>query len=192
LDSQVPSGLGGAVVKVMLDCFLRTSIRYPPLRKEMFQLTVARWALEPVRITTCYDVGIRSGRVHAERLAVSDIYIYTDDDVMPVGKNWVERGLKIMEAHPEYAVCSTLSLIEGENLAKGDGDIYPMHMVGAPMWIRRGILTDLPEMDLNNECGKIHSCVVALGFKEGLLSNSLRHMHLGHGFSSNPGLHWGY
>ena len=176
----------------MLDVFIRTSKTYAPLRREMFYLTLRRWELEPVFIHLFHNVGIREGRERAEREAMSDIYIFTDDDCLPVGKKWVERGLAIMQAHPEYAVCSTLSLIEGENIAKGDGDVYPMHMVGAPMWIRRGVLTDLPEMDLNNECGEIHDYVLAKGFKEGLLSNSLRHNHIGNAFSSNPGLHWGF
>jgi len=108
-----------------------------------------------------------------------------------VGKDWVNRAVKAMLGHPEYRACSTLSLVEGENQATGEGEIYEMHAVGAPMIIRKGTMVDLPDMDLNNECGTIHKMILDRGGKEGLI-NGLRHNHLGHGFSSNPALFWGY
>lgn len=157
----------------------------------MYVLTLERWLLEGVKIIPLSDMGIREARKAAEELASSDPYIFTDDDVLIVGKDWVKRGVEAMLANPEYAVCSSLSLIEGENLATGTGTIYEMHAVGQPMFIRKGILSDLPEMTLDQECGIIHKYVLDKGFKEGLI-NGLRHNHLGHGFSSNPALHWGY
>lgn len=176
----------------MIDVFIRTTRLLDPLRQAMFDASRVRWELDPlVRVQLVRDVGIREGRVLAEEWTHSDPYIYTDDDVLILGKDWVQRGLDVMLSHSEFAVCSTLSMIEGENLAKGEGDIYEMHAVGAPMWIRKGILTNLPPMDLNSECGVIHKHVLDKGFKEGLI-NGLRHNHLGHGFSSNPILHWGF
>ncbi len=60
------------------------------------------------------------------------------------------------------------------------------------MWIRKGIIQDdLPDFDLNLECGVIDQYVQAKGYKEGLI-NGLRHLHMGHGFSSTPGLDYGY
>lgn len=175
-----------------IDVFIRTSRNANPLRAAMYELTRLRWEIDPnARICLLRDHGIRTGRIMAEDWAKSDPYIVTDDDVLIMGKDWVQRGTEAMLANPEYAVCSTLSMVEGENLAKGEGVIYPMHAVGAPMWIRKGILKDLPEMDLNSECGVIHKYVLDKGYKEGLI-NGLRHNHLGHGFSSNPSLFWGY
>ena len=178
-----------------IDVFVRTTLGRSALREAMFDATYQRWLLEPdVEMHTLIGVGVREGRVHAEKTSRSDPYIYTDDDVLIVGKRWVERGTEAMLANPEYAVASTLSLVEGENLAKppvGPGAIYEIHSVGAPMWIRKGILTDLPEMDMNMECGIINQYVLSKGFKEGLIAG-LRHNHLGHAFSSNPSLHWGF
>lgn len=157
----------------------------------MFDATRIRWEMDPLaNLHVLLDNGIKEARIVADSWSKSDPYIFTDDDVLPMGKRFIERGRDTMLAHPEYAVCSTLSLIEGENVSKGDGDIYEVRSVGSPMWIRKGILTDLPDMDLNLECGKIDSLVYAKGFKEGLFGNGLRHLHLGHGFSSNPQLHW--
>jgi hypothetical protein len=60
------------------------------------------------------------------------------------------------------------------------------------MWIRKGILLELPEMDINGECGAIDQLVLTKGYKEGLISG-IRHNHLGHGFSmSNPDFCFGY
>jgi hypothetical protein len=178
-----------------VDVFVRSQLEQNPLRAAFFEATRARWTMDRLAVLRVLRYkGIREGRQFAEEHASGEIYIYSDDDVVVVGHNWIERGLKVMLAHPEYAVASSLSLIEGENLAKppaGAGDIYDMHAVGAPMWVRKGILTDLPEMTLNNECGKIDDYVKAKGFKEGLITG-LRHSHLGHGFSSTPGLDFGY
>jgi len=182
------------------DVFIRTYEKQTDNVRRGFALaTIGRWSLEPVNIhlIEASAFGITAGRAFAEERAASDPYIYTDDDVVIVGKDWVLRGREIMLNHPEYAVVSTLSLVETENCAvpqPGAGGIYPMHWVGAPMWIRKGILTDWPEMTLGSECGDIHKMVEAKGYKEGLFHTDwrIRHNHLGHGFSSNPNLHWGY
>jgi hypothetical protein len=179
----------------MIDVFMRTTRNLNPLRRGFLEATIARWCMHPlVQLHSFVDYEIRRARRQAEKDAQSDPYIFTDDDVVIVGKNWIERGVEAMLANPEYAVCSSLSLIEGENQAvapPGAGAIYPMHWVGAPMWIRKNILTDLPEMTLNNECEMIHNYVLAKGKKEGLITG-LRHCHMGHGFSSTPGLDFGY
>lgn len=158
--------------------------------------TTERWKLESVNVRFLNNWGIQEGRLHAEKEAQSDPYIVTDDDVLIVGKDWVKRAVDALLGSPEYGAVSSLSLIETENLAIAPpdtpkGSIYPMHAVGAPMVIRKGLMKDLPEMDLNSECGVIHKFLLDKGYKEGLV-NGLRHNHMGHGFSSNPALFWGY
>jgi len=156
----------------------------------------SRWKKEGINLRhLVVDVGsvenVRAVRMEAEQLAESDPYIFTDDDVLIVGKDWVKRGVEALLANPEYAIVSSLSLVEGENLAKGTGTIYEMHAVGAPSFIRKGFCTNLPDMDINSECGVLHKHVLDQGKKMGLV-NGLRHNHLGHGFSGNPALHWGF
>lgn len=179
----------------MVDIFIRTTKKNlnDPLRAAFFDATVARWKLDPeARVLVMQDRGIREGREWAEEQAVSDPYIFTDDDVVIHGKDWLRRGREVLLRNPEYKVASTLSLVESENAAKGPegAEIYPMHWVGAPMWIRKGVL-EFPEMDLGGECRVIHEVVAEKGWKEGLIAG-IRHIHLGYGFSSNPNLHWGY
>lgn len=181
----------------MVDVFIRTTKANlaDPLRAAFFDATVARWKKDPeARVRIMQDREIREGRLWAEEHAVSDPYIFTDDDVVIHGKDWLARGRDVVLGNPEYACCSTLSLVETENVARPmNGElIYPMHWVGAPMWVRKGILgDDLPEMTLGSECGVIHEYVKQKGFQEGLIAG-IRHMHLGYGFSSNPNLHTGY
>jgi len=186
---------------VSIDVFVRVTDAEikDPLRKAMLEVAVARWNLEPVEVRMLVDYPIREGRQFAENSAKSDPYIFTDSDVLIVGKDWVERGTKFFLGNPvgKYGAVSTLSLVETENAATPPSDlpvIYPMHWVGAPMWIRKGLLTDLPEMTLGSECGVIHDYLKEKGYAEGLFNPSLklRHNHLGHAFSSNPNLHWGF
>ena len=178
----------------MIDVFVRVPPFYKcEIRRGMFQAVRHRWykELNCNFITMTCDTDVRTVREQAEEIAKSDPYIFTDDDVLIVGKDWVKRGVEALLAHPEYAIVSSLSLVEGENLAKGTGTIYEMHAVGAPSFIRKGFCKDLPPMDINSECGVLHKHVLDQGKKMGLV-NGLRHNHLGHGFSGNPALHWGF
>jgi len=185
---------------IPIDVFIRITEAElkDPLRKAMFEVTVARWNMEPeANVRMLHGYPIREGRQFAENSAASDPYIFTDSDVLIVGKDWLKRGTEIFLAHPEYGAVSTLSLVETENQALPNGtqdSIYPMHWVGAPMWIRKGLLTDMPEMSLGSECGDIYAYLQEKGYKEGLFHPDLkiRHNHMGHGFSSNPNLHWGF
>lgn len=183
-----------------IDIFVRTMAVQDEVRQAMKYLCTVRWLMEGVQITELEDMDIRAGRLYAEQNAKSDPYIITDDDVLIMGKNWIERATSVLLSHPEYAIASTLSMIEGENMAKPPRlfgpddhgvDIYEMHSVGAPMIIRKGTCRELPPLTLDNECGEIHRMVLDMGKKEGLITG-IRHMHVGNGFSSNPILRWAY
>lgn len=178
----------------MTDVFLRTTSRnlVDPLRRAFYDATMARWAMEPVSVRVLKDKGIREGRLLAEQMASTDIYIYADDDVLPHGKGWTGWGLRAMKQCPGFAICSSLSLIEGENRATGEGIIYDVGWIGAPMWIRRGVIgEDLPDMTLGSECGVIDFYVKGKGFRCGLI-NGLRHLNMGHGFSTDQNQQWGF
>ena len=184
-----------------IDVFFRTTnYQYnnnlDEIRNAMRLVCLHRWDCEPVRMHDIYDKGIKEGREIAERQAQSDPYIFTDDDCLIVGKDWVKRAVEIMLANPQFKIVSTLSLVETENMARPsvDAPIYPMHMVGQPMLIRKGTCTNLPDMDFNSECGVLHKMVLDQGFQEGLFHPDLRirHNHLGHGFSGTPVHFWGF
>jgi hypothetical protein len=188
----------------MIDVFIRTMSKQSGLRHAMARVSAERWAMERVNLWIQQDMAVNEFRAYCEWIAHTDPYIISDDDVLIVGQKWVERAVALMLANPRFAIVSTLSLIEGENLAvpgyisgkpeEQQMDIYPMHAVGQPMLIRKGICTDLPPMDLNNECGTLHKFVLDKGYEMGLIhpKHHIRHNHMGHAFSSNPSLFWGY
>lgn len=177
----------------MTDVFIRSTSKKTPLRQAMEHVSFERWCLEPeVQVRTLYDCDVRKARTIAEETSESDPYIFTDDDVLIVGKDWVRRGVEALLSMPEYGIVSSLSLVEGENLAKGSGTIYPMHAVGQPMFVRKGICGDLPEdFNFTYECQILQKLCEDKGRKMGLV-NGLRHNHLGHGFSGSPCHFWGY
>lgn len=146
-----------------------------------------------VRLRWMVDVGVHEARVQADRWANSDPYIFSDDDVLPWGKNWVEIGLAAMLGNPEFAVCSTRSVIAEEmgNYDPGIAPIYEIPAVGAPMWIRKGYLHDLPEFEFVSECIVIHNHLRLKGKKEGIIAG-IRHLHLGFGFATREDLVRGY
>ena len=186
-----------------IDVFFRTMTygdsELDHIRRAMRSLCFNRWDCESVNMHFVQDKGIREGREIAESQARSDPYIFTDDDCLIVGKDWVKRAVEIVLANPQFKIVSTLSLVETENMARPASDwiespIYPMHMVGQPMLIRKGTCVNLPDMDLNSECGVLHKLVLDQGFEEGLFHPDLRirHNHLGHGFSGTPVHFWGF
>jgi hypothetical protein len=166
-----------------------------PLRRAFMEASRARWAMEDVNVWWMWDKPIREARLWAEANASSDIYIFTDDDVLPWGKDWLSRGLQAMRKHPEFAICSSRSVIAEErgNYSIPEGmEIMEVPCVGAPMWVRKGIIgEDLPEHIFVEECIVLDNYVKRKGYKEGIISG-LEHLHLGFGFATTPHLVRGY
>lgn len=149
--------------------------------------------MEDVRLLFL-DMDIREGRIWAEKTAETDPYIFTDDDVLPWGKNWVQHGTDVMLRNPEYAVASTRSVIAEEmgNYQPPDTEIYEIPCVGAPMWVRKGIIgPDIRDFLFVEECIEIDNYVKRKGYKTGIISG-IRHLHLGFGFATDPRLVRGY
>ena len=178
-----------------VDLFIRTMSHQTALRISLVEASTARWRMEPVKIHWLVDMDIRKARLQAEEAATSDIYIFNDDDVLPWGKDWTERGLKAMRNNPEFAACSSRSVVAEErgNYTIPSGvEILEVPCVGAPLWMRKGILKDdLPHYLFVSECVELHNYLRLRGFKEGIIAG-LEHNHLGFGFATNPELVRGY
>jgi len=183
----------------VIDVFIRS---YTPdaVRKGLADACIARWQMEPdarvhvLESDTDELYATTTLRTFSERNATSDPYVFTDDDVMILGKDWLKIAENVLKE--PFGVLSTLSIVEGENSAKAPFDLpdraaYEMHAVGAPSIIRKGIFTDLPPMTIGNECGTLHKICLDKGYRMGLIKG-LRHSHLGHGLTIyEPGLRWG-
>jgi hypothetical protein len=180
----------------MIDVFIRTMRDKEKMRVAFFVATVARWKIDPdARVQFILDRDYREARFYAENAARSDPYIFTDDDCLPHGKDWISNGVKAMLAHPEYGACSTKSLIVTESpfdTKPNECDIFPVPCVGAPMWMRKGIIKeDLPKYLYVSECIELHNYMKQKGYLQGII-NGISHVHIGHGFSTDPRLVWGY
>jgi hypothetical protein len=180
----------------VIHVFIRSHGSRDPLRQAFHDATVARWNLDPLaRVCHLVNMDYREARLYAEAAADSDPYIFTDNDVLPHGKDWISKGVKAMLAHPEYGACSTKSLIVNESpfdTRPGDCDIFPVPCVGAPMWMRKNILKDdLPEHLFVSECIVLHQYMKDRGYLQGII-NGIAHVHLGHGFSTDPRWVTGY
>ena len=83
-----------------IDVFIR-HVPGAPLRDNMLELVRERWQIEPCLVHMLDGTrGIRENRLRAEQAAESDPYIYTDSDVLIVGKDWVRRAVDIMLSLP--------------------------------------------------------------------------------------------
>jgi hypothetical protein len=166
------------------------------MRVGLRMATFERWDMDPeAHPQFIVDRGIREARLWAEEQATTDPYIFTDDDVLPWGKDWLRRGLTAMQNHPEFAACSSRSVIAEErgNYQIPDGvEIMEVPCVGAPLWMRKGILKDdIREFLFVEECIELHNYLRLRGYKEGIIAG-LEHLHLGYGFATNPSLVRGY
>ena len=179
----------------MIDVFIRTMSGQSLLRHAFFEATRARWQMEDVKLHWVVDMPIREGRLWAEQQAKSEFYIFTDDDVLPWGKNWLERGLSAMSGNPQFGACSSRSVIAEErgNYSIPEGtEILGVPCVGAPLWMRKGLLFDnFPEHLFVEECIVLHNYLAKKGYKEGIISG-LEHLHLGFGFATSPQLVRGF
>jgi hypothetical protein len=190
------SSLPGKDPSMKIDVFIRTMTGINRMRYGMFAATMERWKLDPnARIHFLVDKHYREARFEAEALAKSDPYLFSDDDVLIHGKNWIEKGTRVMLAHPEYGAASTKSLIVNESpfdTQPEQCDIFEVRCVGAPLWMRKGILQrDLPEYLYVSECIEVDNYMRKKGLKQGII-NGIFHIHIGHGFSTTPEFIWGF
>jgi hypothetical protein len=55
-----------------------------------------------------------ASRAYADTQAQSTPYVLTDDDRLPIGKQWLERALALWERHSDYAMLCPVSYIPVE------------------------------------------------------------------------------
>lgn len=130
---------------------------------------------------------IASKRV-AEDKSIGPIYIIADDDCLPLGNKFVERGLRIINSHPEYGILTATSVCDGPY--PGDNknlpDVVDMHAVGGIAFVRKGILKEFKDCEPSHIDGMICDEMNSNGFKTGIMPH-LRFNHLGFGWSiTNP------
>lgn len=128
---------------------------------------------------------------YAEATAKSDIYVVFDDDQLILGKDWLDKGLRVMEKHPEVGMASawmiTGEVPEGD---KADEHFWESGSIGCPYFVRKGILIDTPETPIAGYDTDLTNYVKSKGWKTGFMRH-VRYNHLGSRYSQ-LGLQLGY
>lgn len=121
----------------------------------------------------------------AEHLSVSDPYIICNDDNLPYGQDFVEKGLDIMARHPEYGVISGV-VTNGHEPYDTENEVHEIHAVGGLVFLRKGLVTEFPPLEDCYWDLERHRQVKEKGFKSGY-SHRLPYLHMGAHFSvANP------
>lgn len=128
---------------------------------------------------------------YAEEHAKSDVYVVFDDDQLILGKDWLDKGLRVMEKNPEYGMLACW-MITGEVPAGcgPDEHLWQSSSIGCPYFVRKGILTDTPETPIAGYDTDLTNYVESKGWKIGFMRH-VRYNHLGSGYSQ-LGLQLGY
>ena len=157
-----------------IDCFITTNFKRPYL----LSLTERALYLSgfcPILI----DKPLLERYFECERLATSDLYILSDDDVIPASRSTLGELIEIMREHPEY---SQLGLswkgISKENpIIRRRGALWELDYVGRLMVIRKGTIKPLDnEFELHKEDGKAMGDIARKqGLKVGIVPNLFFH-----------------
>lgn len=176
----------------MTDVFL-CSCAIDEIRLALLHLTRTRWRSMGVdyRSVSNFTIGCHNRdfqgmrRPWIEAHAQSDIYIMAEDDCMPLGPDFIERGLAIMNRHPEFAVLSPLLLPYPEKPSRWeDAECYEGITSGGINFTRKGCLKDLQVtpgvlFDESSQAGYLNR----LGYKVGWMK-TIKQNHLGAGLST--------
>ena len=173
-----------------IDVFLCTCA-VDSLRKALFDATYERWFMESGIMVEVVDAQAHGvpfrvfqgwRRWYAEQNAISDPYILAEDDCMPLGNNFVQRGVDILLRNPAYAVLSPTVL---NGVYKGpayteDGELILANSAGGINFTRKGRVkapqTFWDEMD---QAQQLKADGWLSGYMPGLKMN-----HLGAGLST--------
>ena len=182
---------------MLVDVFILDFQADVPLRAAMSEICQIRWHMEPG--CELFTFRSRSERFHiegkrkAETISSSPIYVLADNDCLILGEKFVERGVEIIERHPQYGLLAATSICDG-HFANGSDrqvleEVVPMHAVGGVAFVRKGILTDflpcLPSQVDETICHEMAS----KGYQTGSLPG-LRFNHLGAGYSLGSPASW--
>lgn len=126
----------------------------------------------------------------AHEAAKSDVYVVIDDDCLPLGRDWLERGLAAMAAWPQFAALASWSINGEIDPAKcalpspgepWESDLFEVESLGTPTFLRRSTQLLVPEGSLGQ-----YDATLSAAYREhgriGMM-RYVRHNHLGYGLS---------
>lgn len=147
------------------------------------------------------DVPTASGgpveRFHLARYRVpqantsSEWFIVADDDCLPLGRDFIARGLEIARAHPEYGVLAASEVVGVPPCNPHELGVVPSHGVGGICFVSpRCPRFNFDVASPGDADSARFQQVRGAGLQEARLLG-VRMNHLGYGFSTVATGHWG-
>lgn len=189
----------------MIDVFVCTCCNvgnFDQLRWHLAMACENRWGMEEasgtvkVKVIDPLMIGCDnkqfqgSRRVWADVHSDTDVYIMTDDDVMPLGLEFIKRGLKMMEDNPEYTILTARLLPETldniNELSNSQGIIDHPHITsGGLNFVRKGPVAEVlrPHMLQFFDDSKATYWLREKGYKIGVMRDVYAN-HIGTGVST--------
>jgi hypothetical protein len=141
----------------------------------------------------------------AARLARTPEYVVIDDDHLPIGDGWLERGVEAIRSRADYALLSSWSVNDENPRATilgvqrdlgekpdDDEELFQTWGLGTPYFARAGHLPPelfaIPKVTAHTYDPAMSERARKYG-KLGFLSR-VRHNHIGHGHSTVSEQHW--
>lgn len=171
-----------------IDVFL-CSCAADPIRQGLRDAVTARWEKDwemvGIHLLTPSAIGCTNKefqglrRKYAEEHSAESFYILAEDDCMPLGPDFVKRGMEVMQRHPDYAVLSPLLLPFPPAVKENDGEVSEGITAGGINFTRRGLI-DVAAINSRlpwDECAQAEH-LRGKGWKSGWMRN-VKCNHLG-------------
>lgn len=182
-------GFGGVLFEGILnfcDVFFCTNPQADAKRRKMAELCREFWPDNTTMLFVSDHENFQFEHcVNSEKMCLTPIYCHADDDCIPLGKDFLELALAIMESRPEYGIIAFNDHYMWEKEWKHlvpDPDVFDHHSVGGIYLIRRGILK--PDQTLFRwDDAAMCDQIIKKGYKVGRFRNIFFN-HIGFGFST--------
>jgi hypothetical protein len=146
----------------MIDCFIS------PLNKNPYHCSLTEKALN---LSGFLPILIKAPSLfryfECEKQAQTDVYIFSEDNVLPITRNTVKELLEVFERYPDYGI---LGLNEQGTEYRSNKEVLERESVKGLQVIRKGILKDLGYVD-DEDTEAIARTFKRLGYKVGITRN---------------------
>jgi hypothetical protein len=159
------------------------------IRLGLYAAVRARWELEPdtrLHVVTPEVIGCRRKhfqglrRLYIESEAVSPVYVMAEDDCMPLGRDFIKRGVETLNGNKDFSVLSPLLLpFPPVPMGYQTPDVFEGITAGGINFTRKGDLKDMsvPVNEVFDESGQAEY-VRSIGYRSGWMFH-VKQNHLG-------------
>lgn len=130
-----------------IDVFIR-NVKGDILRQNLYKACVEAWGLDPIAQIntvdlygpTTLDSFHWNFRVFSEMNSNTDPYVISDDDILPLGADWISKAIAVAERHPDYAILVANQVNHSARIKPQGYEVQPREMCGSPALVRKGMI----------------------------------------------------